>query len=79
MDVAKGVAEHNGGSHFASQKSEAYNVLMKPVELVRITIEAEGNLRDVPIEGMHFAMLRQIAYEVIKSSVLRDLANLANS
>jgi len=45
MDVAKSVAEHDGGSHFASQKSEAYNVLMKTVGLMRITIEVESNLR----------------------------------
>lgn len=75
MDVAKGISEHDGGAHFASKIPESYEVLTRPGGLVSITIGPEGNTQEVPIVGVHLAMLRQIAYEVLNSPALRALAD----
>lgn len=75
MDVAKGISEHDGGAHLASKIPESYDVLTRPGGLVRITIGTEENNREVPIEGVHLAMLRQIAYEALNSPALRALAD----
>ncbi len=75
MDVAKGIAEYDGGAHFASRIPEAYDVLTRPGGLVRLKIGAEGNTQEVPIAGVHLAMLRQIAYEALNSPALGDLAD----
>jgi hypothetical protein len=74
VDVAKGIAEHDGGAHFASRIPESYDVLSRPGGLIKITIGEEGNTQDVPIAGVHLAMLRQIAYEALNSRALLKLA-----
>jgi hypothetical protein len=43
--------------------------------LVTITMGTEGDTEDIPIVGVHLAMLRQIAYEVLNSPALRRLAD----
>lgn len=75
MDVAKGIAEYDGGAHLASRIPESHDVLTRPGGLVRLTIGSEGNTQEVPIVGVHLAMLRQIAYEALNSPALRDLAD----
>ncbi len=75
MDVAKGISENDGGAHFASSIPESYEVLTRPGGLVSITAGPEGNLQEVPIVGVHLAMLRQIAYEALNSPALRALAD----
>ena len=72
--VAKGIAEHDGGAHFASRIPESYELLTKPGGLVRLTIGEEGDAQKIPIEGVHLVMLRQMAYEALNSPALRDLA-----
>jgi hypothetical protein len=39
---------------------------------------SEADSREVPIEGVHLAMLRQIAYEVLNSPRLLKLEGLAS-
>lgn len=75
MDVAKGISEHDGGAHLASRIPESHEVLTRPGGLVRITIGDEAHPREVPIEGVHLAMLRQIAYEALNSPALRALTD----
>lgn len=75
VDVVKGIAEHDGGAHLASRIPESHDVLTRPGGLVRLTIGEEGNTQEVPIVGVHLAMLRQIAYEALNSPALRDLAD----
>lgn len=75
VDVVKGIAEHDGGAHLASRIPEFHDVLTRPGGLVRLMIGAEGNAQEVPIIGVHLAMLRQIAYEGLNSPALRDLAD----
>lgn len=77
MDVVKDISEHDGGAHFASKISESYDVMTRPGGLVRITIGAADQPQEVPIEGVHLAMLRQIAYETLNSPALRNLADPA--
>lgn len=74
VDVVKGIAEHDGGAHLASRIPESHDVLTRPGGLVRLTIGEEGNTQEVPIVGVHLAMLRQIAYETLNSPALRALA-----
>jgi hypothetical protein len=73
-DVAKGIAEHDGGAHFASRIPESYDVLTRPGGIIRITFGEGEDAREVPIAGVHLAMLRQIAYEALHSPALRRLA-----
>jgi hypothetical protein len=74
-DVISGVANKDGGAHLASLIPESYDVMSKPGGLVTITMGTEGDTEDIPIVGVHLAMLRQIAYEVLNSPALRRLAD----
>jgi len=73
-DVISGVANKDGGAHLASLIPDSYDVMSKPGGLVTITIGAEGDTEDIPIVGVHLAMLRQIAYEVLNSPAMYRLA-----
>lgn len=75
MDVVKGIAEHDGGAHLADQVPESHDVLTRPGGLVRLTVGTEESSNEVPIVGVHLAMLRQIAYEALNSTALRELAD----
>lgn len=75
VNVVKGIAEHDGGAHLANRLPESHEVLTRPGGLVRITLGAEGDTQEVPVVGVHLAMLRQIAYEALNSPALRDLAD----
>lgn len=72
-DVVTGIANNDGGAHLASRIPDSHDVLSRPGGIVQITIGSEDNNREVPIVGVHFAMLRQIAYEVLHSPALLDL------
>jgi len=74
VDVAKGIAEHDGGAHLASRLPESHAILTRPGGLVKITVGGEGNEQRVPIVGVHLAMLRQIAYEALNSPALIRLS-----
>lgn len=73
-DVISGVANKDGGAHLANAIPDSYHVMSKPGGLVKITFEMEGDTEDVPIAGVHLAMLRQTAYEVLHSPALHRLA-----
>jgi hypothetical protein len=74
-DVISGVANKDGGAHLASLIPESYDVMSMAGGLVTITMGTEGDTEDIPIVGVHLAMLRQIAYEVLNSPALRRLAD----
>ena len=74
MDVAKGIAQYDGGAHLATRIPESHDVLTRPGGLIRITFGSGGNTEEVPIVGVHLAMLRQMAYEALNSPALRNLA-----
>lgn len=74
-DVIAGIANKDGGAHVADMISDSYDVLSKPGGIIRITIGSEDDSREVPIAGVHFAMLRQMAYEVLHSPALLDLTD----
>ncbi len=73
-DVISDIANKDGGAHLASLIPDSYDVMSKPGGLVTITIGAEGDTEDIPIVGVHLAMLRQIAYEILNSPALHRLA-----
>jgi len=73
-DVVVGVANYEGGTHLASRIPDSYDVLSRPGGVITIQIGQEGDAQDVPIVGVHLAMLRQIAYEVLNSPALHRLA-----
>lgn len=75
VDVVKGIAEHDGGAHLATRMPESHHVLTRPGGLVRLTFGTEEQSTEVPIVGVHLAMLRQIAYEALNSPGLRKLAD----
>jgi hypothetical protein len=75
MDVIKNIAEKDGGAHVAEMIPEAHDVLTRPGGIITITIGYEANTREVPIEGVHLAMLRQMAYEVLNSPALLALSD----
>lgn len=75
MDVAKGISEHDGGAHLAGQIPESHEILTRPGGLVTITMGFGDRAQEVPIVGVHLAMLRQIAYEALNSPALRALAD----
>lgn len=75
VDVVKGIAEHDGGTHLASRLPESHDILTRPGGLIKITIGQEGNAQILPVVGVHLAMLRQIAYEVLNSPTLIRLSN----
>ncbi len=75
VDVVKGIAEHDGGAHLANQLPESHGVLTRPGGLEKITNGKEVNAQIIPVVGVHLAMLRQIAYEVLNSPALIKLSN----
>lgn len=75
VDVAKGIAEHDGGAHLANRLPESHDILTRPGGLVKIAVGPEGDTSKVPVVGVHLAMLRQIAYEVLNSSALIKLSH----
>jgi len=74
-DVVNGIANKDGGAHVAEVLPAAYDVLSKPGGIITLTIGTEDDGREVPIEGVHLAMLRQIAYEVLNSRALLALSD----
>jgi hypothetical protein len=74
-DVITEIANKDGGAHLAEQIPEHYDVMSKPGGIVKITIGPEDGPVEVPIAGVHLAMLRQTAYEVLNSPALLDLAD----
>jgi hypothetical protein len=74
-DVIKNIAEKDGGAHVAEMIPEYYDVLSKPGGIITLTTGSEGATQQVPIAGVHLAMLRQMAYEVLNSPALRDLSD----
>jgi hypothetical protein len=74
-DVVTGVANHDGGAHLASQIPESYDMLSRPGGIVRINMGTEDDNEEIPIAGVHLAMLRQIAHEVLHSPALLDLTD----
>ena len=74
-DVVTGIANKDGGAHLAKTIPDSYDVLSRPGGLITIHIGEEGNPQEVPVVGIHLAMLRQIAYEALNSPALRELAD----
>lgn len=75
-DVITEVANQDG-AHVAIQISEAYDVLSRPGGIITLTNAYEdGTTTQTPIPGVHFAMLRQMAYEVLNSREMFILAGL---
>lgn len=74
-DVVTGVANNDGGAHLANQIPDSYDVLSRPGGIIQIDIGTEDDSQQVPIAGVHLAMLRQIAYEVLHSPALLDLTD----
>jgi hypothetical protein len=70
-----GIANKDGGAHVADLIPEAYDMLSRPGGIIMITIGPEDGAVDVPIAGVHLAMLRQMAYEVLNSPALLDIAD----
>jgi hypothetical protein len=75
VDVVTGIANYDGGAHLAKTIPESYDVLSKPGGLITIHFGGEGNIEEIPIIGIHLAMLRQIAYEVLHSRALLTLSD----
>lgn len=76
-DVITGIANKDGGAHVAEMIPESYDILSKPGGLVKIVIGYGENPHEVPIVGVHLAMLRQMAYEVLNSQALLKLSDSA--
>jgi hypothetical protein len=74
-DVIAEVANKDGGAHVANLIPEAHEVLTKPGGIIKITIGPEDGAVEVPIAGVHLAMLRQMAYEVLNSPALLALSD----
>jgi hypothetical protein len=74
-DVIATTANEGGGAHVAALASDRYDVISQPGGIVTITVGSEDEVEEVPIGGVHLAMLRQMAYEVLNSPKLLDLAN----
>lgn len=74
-NVVTGVANNDGGAHLANQIPDSYDVLSRPGGIVRINMGTEDDNEEIPIAGVHLAMLRQIAYEVLHSPALLDLTD----
>jgi hypothetical protein len=74
-DVVTGIANYDGGAHLAKTIPESYDVLSRPGGIITIHIGEEANTQEVPIVGIHLAMLRQIAYEALHSRALLALAD----
>jgi hypothetical protein len=77
-DVVADIANKDGGAHLADSIPESYDVMSRPGGIIRVTIGSEGATEEVPIAGVHLAMLRQIAYEVLNSPALVALTDPAN-
>jgi hypothetical protein len=77
-DVVAGIANKDGGAHLADSIPESYDVMSRPGGIITVTIGSEGATEDVPVAGVHLAMLRQIAYEVLNSPALVALTNPAH-
>lgn len=74
-DVVTGVANNDGGAHLAGQIPDSYDVLSRPGGIITINMGTEDDNEEIPIAGVHLAMLRQIAYEALHSPALLDLTN----
>jgi hypothetical protein len=77
-DVVAGIANKDGGAHLADSIPEPYDVMSRPGGIIKVTIGSEDATEEVPIAGVHLAMLRQIAYEVLNSPALVALTEPAN-
>jgi hypothetical protein len=60
-DVIMSIANKDRGAHAAVLVPEAYDVLSKPGGIITITMGVGDDTEVVPIDGVHLAMLRQIA------------------
>lgn len=75
-DVIMGIANKDGGAHLAELIPESYDVLSRPGGIITLTTEYEDSTTiETPIAGVHLAMLRQMAYEVLNSPALLDLTD----
>jgi hypothetical protein len=74
-NVITDVANQGGGAHVANLVSESYDIMSKPGGIITVTFGSELGEQDVPISGVHFVMLRKMAYEVLHSPALQKLAD----
>lgn len=72
------VANKGGGAHVASLIPESYDMLSRPGGILKVTLGSGADNVEVPIAGVHFVMLRQMAYEILNSPALLALADPEN-
>lgn len=65
-NLVKAVADQGGGAHVDSALEENYSNLVKKNSLG--WVKTDG-VREVPLEGVHFSTIRQIAHEVLRTLI----------